>query len=162
MKTFILAVACIACTGISRAQLKSTPYCPPFNIDILDGNVNKLYAQSPYGDVKNRLPCFTDAIDELQGSGCGGVFFKDKGVYFYTYRNYIEIRDNYTGTMTFPLMGADRGSLFKWIGLPKVKDNAWEVYQMRYGILVVYFTDGGKINRLILSNKSAETLRLCE
>ena len=64
--------------------------------------------------------------------------------------------------MTVPLMGAHRNSLFKWLGLPRVKDVSWEAYQMKYGSLVVFVNAEGKVNRIIISSKSPETLRLCE
>lgn len=160
--TLAIALAVILMPAICSAQLRSTPYCPPFNVDVLDGTVARLFPQSPHGDIKNRLPCFTDEKDELSEWGCGGVFFKDRGVSFHTYRDYIEIRENFNGTMTIPLMKAERNSLFKWLGLPKVRDAGWESYQMRYGCLVLFFDQSNKVNRVIISSKSAETLRLCE
>ena len=162
MKTAFLLFATMLVTKISTAQLKSTPTCSPLAVDILDGNVNKLYPESPYGDIKNKLPCFTESIDEPSATGCAGVFFKDKGISFYTYRDYIEITEGFKGTLSLPLLGAERNSLYKWLGLPKMKDNAWEAYQVRHGILVVYFDNNGKINKLQISSKTAETLRLCE
>jgi len=162
LKTFMLIVACTVISHLTQAQLKSTPFCPPFSVDILDGNVNKLYAESPWGDIKFRLPCFTEAIPEPSTNGCAGIFFKDRGVSFYTYRDYIEITDKFNGTMSLPIMGADHNSVFKWLGSPKMKDNSWDAYQMRYGVLVVYFDSTGKINKIQISSKSVETLRLCD
>lgn len=145
-----------------NAQLKSSNICPAFIVDIMDGSVNKLYPESPYDEIKTKLPCFNESIDEPSATGCAGVFYKDKGIHFYTYRDYIEINESFKGSLSIPLMGADRGSLFKWFGLPRAKDNAWEAYQVRHGILVVYFNDAGKINKLQISSRTAETLRLCE
>jgi len=160
--TATLTLVFALCAGSASAQLRSTPYCPPFHIDVLDGTISKLFPQSPHGDIKNRLPCFTEATDELSSWGCGGVFYKDKGVYFYTYRDFVEIRDNFNGSMTVPLMGSTRNSLFKWLGNPRVKDFSWESYQMKYGSLVLFFDASNKVNRIIISSKSPETLRLCE
>lgn len=158
----LLAIAMSFIFTTTKAQLRSTPFCPPFNINVLDGTVSGLYPQSPHGDIKNRLPCFTEATDELSEWGCGGVFFKDRGIYFHTYRDYIEIRQDFKGTMTLPIMNAQRSSLFRWLGLPKVKDVNWEAYQMKYGTLVVFLSQEGTVNRIIISSKSPETLRLCE
>ena len=157
-----MAFAIIFSSKLLHAQLRATPYCPPFNVDVLDGTVSNIHPQSPYSDIKNRLPCFTDEADELSSSGCGGVFYKDKGVYFYTYRDYIDIKANFTGTMSIPLMTTDRKSLFKWLGNPAIRDINWEAYQMRYGCLVVFFDTNGKVNRVVISSRSTETLRLCE
>jgi hypothetical protein len=164
MKTPLLTFAFLALNQVSWAQLKATPVCPAFTVDVLDGNVNKLYPESSTFDIKSRLPCFSDVIEEnpVPASGCSGVFFKDKGINFYTYRDYIEITESFKGNLSVPLLGAERSQLFKWFGLPKQKDIGWEVYQVRHGTLIVYYDDSGKVNKLQISSKSAETLRLCE
>ncbi|MBC7535613.1 MAG: hypothetical protein H7258_07975 [Ferruginibacter sp.] len=162
MRTSFFMLACIAISQLAHAQLKTTSTCPPINVDFLDGSVNKMYPESPWGEIQMRLPCFTEAIAEPSASGCAGVFYKDKGINFYTYRDYIEINENFKGTMSLPLMGADHNSLSKWFGIPQTRDMAWESYQMRHGVLVTFFNSTGKIYKIILSNKSAATLRLCD
>lgn len=161
-KTNLMAIAIFFSFGPLSAQLKSTPHCPPFNVDILEGSVSRMYPQSPFGEIVNRLPCYTEAVDELSSSGCGGVYFKDKGVYFHTYRDYIEIKENFNGTMSLPLMGVNRNMLFKWLGLPASKDFKWESYKMRYGSLVLFFDNAGKVNSIVITSKNAESLRMCE
>ena len=59
-------------------------------------------------------------------------------------------------------MGASRGSVFKWLGNPIIKDVTWDAYQTKYGILILYFTKAGKINKIQLSNKGVESIKLCE
>jgi hypothetical protein len=162
MKKTFFVMACLATSHFAMAQLQTTPYCPAISVDVLDGSVNKLYPESPYQEIKNKLPCFSQAIDEPSTTGCAGVFFKDKGIDFYTYRDYIEITEAFKGKMSLPILGAQRNSLFKWLGLPKVKDNSWEAYQMQHGMIVVYFDAGGKVNKMLISSKSPETLRVCE
>lgn len=162
MKICFMAFAILFTCNISKAQLRSTPYCPAFHIDILDGTVSKMFPQSPFGDIVNRLPCYTEAVDELNTGGCGGVYFKDKGVFFHTYRDYIEIKENYIGTISMPLMGSDRTLLFKWLGIPAKKDIRWESYQMRYGSLILFFNEAGKVKSIIITSKNAESLNLCD
>src|SRR6476620_11015657 len=106
MRKILLALACILPFSALHAQLRVTPVCSTFNVDVVDGSINNMYPESPMGDIKNRMPCFTQAIDEPSATGCAGVFYKDKGISFYTYREYIEITENFKGTMTLPLMGA--------------------------------------------------------
>lgn len=161
MKVHFLAALMLLGFSKSQAQLKATPVCPTFSIDILDGSVNKLYPKMGLGEIKAKFPCYTSIVEVPSDSACAGIFFKDKGLFFYTDRNYIEANENYKGTMTPPLMGADRKSLFSTLGNPRIKDAGWEAYQMQYGILVLYFTPAGKINKVQISNKSAETLKLC-
>jgi hypothetical protein len=161
MKKYLLLPLAIVIFNGLQAQLKISPVCPGISIDILDGSVNNLYPESSLEDIKAKLPCFNDAVAE-PGAGCAGVFLREKGINFYTYRDYIEINKDFKGNMSIPLMGADRSSLFKYFGGPQARDNAWEVYKVRHGILVVYFDDAGKINKMQISSKSAETFKLCE
>ena len=162
MRTTVLILAFICVSQLSQAQLKASTTCPPFTVDLLEGSVNGLYPESALAEIMIKLPCFSEAIMEPSQTGCAGAFYRDKGIYFYTYRDYIEINNKFTGTMSFPLMGAERNSLFKWLGNPQTKDAAWDAYQMRHGILVVFFDGTGKINKLILTSKGVATLRVCD
>ncbi len=161
MKALITVIACVVCIK-AQAQLKATPACPPFAVDVLEGSISqKLTLRSTAGEVIKAFPCYTDSVSGTEGS-CAGVFYKDKGISFFTERSYIEITDKFKGTLTPALLGADRGSLFRQLGNPAIKDAGWDAFQTQYGILVVYYNASGKINKLQLSSKSAETLKLCE
>jgi len=163
MKALISCVMLLLAAVIVNAQLKTTPVCPSFIVDILDGKVNGVEPDFTPGRIKQTLPCFTSEETENSTSACGGgVFYKDKDLYFYTGRDYVEIREKFKGKLSIPLMGANRNSLFKWLGLPKIKDVNWDAFQTQYGILVLYYNKANKINRIIFSKKSAETLTLCQ
>lgn len=162
MKTSFLLLACLVITQLCTAQLKTSTSCPPITVDIMDGSVNKMRPESPWAEIYAKLPCFTEAIEEPAATGCAGVFLRDKGINFYTYRDYIEITDKFTGTMTPSLLGTDHNMLLKTLGLPQQRDLAWDAYQMRYGVMVVFFGSDGKINRIILSSKNVNTLRPCD
>jgi hypothetical protein len=162
MKTLLALLALFFASTLS-AQLKITPVCPAFSVDILDGTVNGVEADFTQGRVKKLLPCFTSEEPETNTSKCGGgVFYKDKDIYFYTGRDYVEIKDKFKGKLSIPLMGASRTGLFKWLGNAKIKDVNWDAYQTAYGTLVLYFNKANKINRIIFSKKTPETLTLCE
>jgi hypothetical protein len=162
MKNLILIAACL--TGITiQAQLKTTPICPPFSVDILGGRVNELLSTSTIGQIKEKFPCFTSAEDESATAKCGGgVFYKDKDIYFYTSRDYIEIGPNFKGKLSVPLMGASRTALFKWLGNPKIKDVTWDAYQTAYGTLITYYNKAGKVNKIQFSVMGTESIKLCE
>lgn len=147
----------------TQAQLKTTPVCPPIAVDILEGTVNEtLFPYSNIFDIEKKLPCFSTATEESNGSGCGGVFFKDKDIYFFTERDYIELGENFKGTLSLPLIGANRNSLFGWLGSPKIKDATWDAFQTKYGILILYYNKAGKINKIQFSTKGVDTIKLCE
>ncbi|MGQ0739749.1 MAG: hypothetical protein ACT4OJ_11860 [Bacteroidota bacterium] len=163
MKTAIISFAvCISFCPLN-AQLKTTPVCPAFNVDILAGRINDLKPNSTGGQIKKAFPCFTSAEDEGTETKCGSnVFYKDKDIYFYTGRDYVEIGEKFKGKLSLPLMGAARNGLFKWLGHPKIKDVNWDAFQTAYGTLVLYYNKAGKINKLQFSTLSSETLTLCE
>lgn len=164
MKTMIVLVsALLLCTG-GQAQLKTTVQCPDFNIDILSGTVNKiLLPNSTVGQIKFNIPCFTSFEEDSTMSGCGGnVMYKDRDVYFYTGRDYIEIGPGYKGTLSIPLMGASRNDLFKWLGAPQIKDVSWDAFQTQYGILILYYNKAEKIDKIQFSTQTAQTIRLCD
>jgi hypothetical protein len=163
IKKISLLFTGILCMTAVGAQLKTTPVCPTIMVDILDGKVNELYANSTPGEIKGKLPCFSGTEEEVPGSPCGGgVFFKDNDIYFYTGRDYVEIREKFKGKLSLPLLGASRTSLFKWLGHPKIKDLSRDAFQMAYGTLVLYYNKAGKVNKLQFSTVSTEALNLCE
>lgn len=164
MKTIIVCLFSLVISSIASAQLKTTPKCPDIDIDILDGIVNKVILPgSTVGQIKLNLPCFTSFEEEGTSAKCGaGVFYKDKDVYFYTTRDYIEVGPAFKGKMSIPLMGAPRNGLFKWLGTPQIKDVNWDAFQTSYGILILYYNNESKINKIQFSNQSASTIHLCD
>ncbi|MEP6594421.1 MAG: hypothetical protein ABJA71_00680 [Ginsengibacter sp.] len=164
IKTLIVSLFCLFSSAVATAQLKTTPKCPDIVIDILDGVVNKtLLPTSTVGQIKLNLPCFTSFEEEGTSAKCGGgVFYKDKDVYFYTTRNYVEIGPAFKGTLTIPLLGAARDGLFKWLGNPSIKDVKWDAFQTSYGILILYYNAAAKVNKIQFSTKSASSIKLCE
>lgn len=163
MKIILIMFAGVFSIHLSFAQLKVTPTCPTFIVDVLEGTVNEsLFTYSGMAEIEKKFPCFSSAKEETNGSTCGGVFYKDKDISFYTERDYIEVGEHFKGKLSIPLMGASRNSLFSQLGNPKVKDVSWDAYQTKYGILILYYNKAGKINKLQFSNRGAESIKLCE
>jgi hypothetical protein len=163
MKNLLLIPAFLVVSTCMFAQLKTTTVCPTIVVDILDGKVNGVDPEFTPDQIKQKLPCFTAIEPENGDSKCGGtITYKDKDMYFHTGRDYVEIKEKFKGKLTIPLMGAGRNALFKWLGHPKIKEQSWDAYQTQYGTLVLYYNKANKINRIIFSKKSTETLTLCE
>jgi hypothetical protein len=161
MKKFCVSVAGLLLALSAFPQLKTTTLCPPFVVDILEGKVNELYPNSTVGEVKAKLPCFTSVQESTAACGTA-VFYNDKDIYFYIGRNYIEIREKFRGRLSIPLMGANRNGLFKWLGLPKIKDVSWDAFQTAYGTLILYYSKAGKVNKIQFSTKTTDSINLCE
>lgn len=156
-------IACFFLVQSARAQLKKSTPCPVFTVDVLYGKINEgLNPQSTIGEIQKNFPCFTDLQDQASPGKCAGIFYKDKDIYFYTERDYIEIGPGFKGKLSLPLMGANRKSLFKTLGNPIMKDVSWDAFRLRYGTLVLHYNKAGKVNKLQISSKGTETLKLCD
>lgn len=163
MKLLLFITAGLFLTQTSLAQLKKTAACPTFSIDLLSGRLNDgLNPASGIGEIKNSFPCYTHLAEQPSGNKCAGIFYTDKDIYFYTDRDYIEIGPNYKGKLSVPLMGASRKNLFSILGYPKIKDTNWDAFQTEYGTLVLYYNKAAKINKIQVSTKSTESIKLCE
>lgn len=147
----------------AQSQLVAKPKCGVFEVDILDGKVNGLKPNARFDDIKAKLPCLTASEAEGTTAKCGAsIFYKDRDIYFYTDRDYIEIREKFQGKLSLPLMGASRNGLFKMLGNPKLKDENWDAFEMAYGLMVLHYNKAGKVNLIQMTTKSTETLSLCE
>jgi hypothetical protein len=147
----------------AKSQLVAKPVCGVFTVDILDGKVNGLKADARYTEIKEKLPCFTSSLPDADSSKCGGsIFYADRDIYFFTGRDYIEIREKFKGKLSIPVMGAKRNSLFSVLGNPKLKDENWDAFQTQYGCLVLHYNKLGKVNLIQFSTKGTEALSLCD
>ncbi len=164
MKTIIAFLFSMMLCSVASAQLKTTTKCPEFDIDILDGVINKtILATSTVGQIKLNLPCFTSFEEEGTLAKCGaGVAYKDKDIYFYTTRDYVEIGPAFKGKLSLPLIGASRDGLFKWLGSPQIREAGWDAFKTAYGILILYYDNAAKVNKIQYSTQSANSIHLCE
>lgn len=164
MKKILLFILFASCMNYAGAQLVPTAKCDDFYVDILDGKVNGVRPDFTMGQIKTKLPCFTSSDSSGSSSSkCGGtVFFANRGVYFYTDRDYIEIKEPFKGKLSLPILGADRKILFKWLGNPALKDDAWDAFETKYGILVLHYNKSNKVSLIQMTTKSTSTLNLCQ
>jgi hypothetical protein len=148
------------------AQLKAKAKCPDLYVDILNGTVNDIKPNYTPNEIKEKFPCFTSAEDEGESVKCGGgIYFKDKDIYFYTKRDYVEVGPKFQGKTSILLLGTKRGSLFRSLGNPKIKDDLWEAFEMQYGTLVLHYDvagPAGKVKYFQFSTLGSELLNLCE
>jgi len=161
MKNFVLFILSAGFLINANAQLKTTPKCDAFVVDILDGKVNSVHAGFTKGQIETNLPCFTG--EDPETSKCGGViYYKNQDIKFYTGRDYVEIGPNFKGKLSLPLMGGKRGSFYKYLGLPKLKDTNWDAYETQYGCLILYYNAQSKVRMIRFSSKTTDEINLCE
>lgn len=163
MKKMLFVLIAVFSSYVLFAQLKTTTVCPQIAVDLLDGKVNGLNISSTIGQIKAVLPCPTSTVAENDSAKCGGgIFYKDKDLYFYTARNYVEIGPAFKGKLSVPLMGAARTGLFKTLGHPKIKDVSWDAFTTNYGIMILYYNKAGKVNKIQISSENDQTINLCQ
>jgi hypothetical protein len=165
-KQTLLVTLFMSFLSVSMAQLKAKVKCPDLYVDILNGTVNDIKPSYTPNEIKEKFPCFTSAEEEGESVKCGGgIYFKDKDLYFYTRRDYVEVGPKFLGKTSFPLLGTKRNSLFKTLGNPKIKDDLWEAFDMQYGTLVLHYDiagPAGKVKFFQFSTLGTDQLNLCE
>ena len=161
MKTIFLALLLLVVFLPAKAQLKTKPVCPDFVVDVLDGKINGVHPDFTTAQIKTKLPCFTN--EEPATSKCGGaIYYKDRDVVFFTGREYVEIGPKFKGKLSLPLMGGKRGSFFKVLGNPTMKDPGWDAFETQYGCLILYYNSASKVRMIRFSTKTTEDINLCE
>ena len=152
--------------SVGMGQLKAKVKCPDIYVDVLNGTVNDIKPSYTQLEIKDKFPCFTSAEEETPEAKCGGgIFFKDKDLYFYTKRKYIEVGPKFLGKTSIPILGTKRNSLFSKLGNPKIKDDLWDAYEMQYGTLVLHYDAAGaagKVKFFQFSTLGTDGLNLCE
>ena len=152
--------------SVGMGQLKAKVKCPDFYVDVLNGNVNGIKPNHTPNEIKEKFPCFTSSEEESSSAKCGGgIYFKDKDIFFYTKRDYIEVGPKFAGKTSIPILGTKRNSLFSKLGNPKVKDDLWDAYEMQYGTLVLHYDvagPAGKVKFFQFSTLDTDNLSLCD
>ena len=160
-RNILLSLLLISMMPLAQAQLKAKAACGPFSVDVLNGTVDNVKPNFTHDEIKLKYPCFTS--EEQKDSKCGtALFFKDRDIYFYTERQYIEIGPSFKGKMSLPILNASRGSLFKWLGNPTIKDSNWDAFQTQYGTLVLHYNSANKVKLIQFSTKGTDELSLCQ
>lgn len=161
MKNSILALFLMSLLLPAYSQLKVKATCDAFVVDVLDGKVNGVHPDFTPAQIKSKLPCFTG--EDPESSKCGAViYYKDRDLKFYTGRKYVEIGPNFKGKFTVPLMGGKRGSFFKSLGVPKLKDTDWDAFETQYGCLILYYNTASKVKMIRFSSLTTDEINLCE
>jgi hypothetical protein len=163
MKHWILSLLLAGAVISAKAQLVVADKCGAITVDILDGKINGMRPNRAFEEFREKFPCYTSAVTSKDSSACGeALYFKDKDFTIFTERDYVEIGPGFKGKLSIPLLGAKKGSLFNYLGNPKLKDANWEAYQTNYGILILYYSNASMINKVQFSTMTAETISLCK
>ena len=106
-------------------------------VDIENGTINGLKPAATMAEIKKALPFFTDETAENQGINCdGGVFYMNNDVYFYTARDYVDIRAEFKGKLSKDILNKNIQEVTKLLGTP---DHQIKPAGDDESIMVVYF-----------------------
>jgi hypothetical protein len=161
MKNILIVLLLPAVFLSANAQLKTKSVCSDFAVDVLGGKINGVHPDFTTAQIKTKLPCFTN--EEPTTSKCGGaIYYKDRDVVFFTGKEYVEIGPKFKGKLSLPLMGGKRGTFFKLLGNPKLKDPNWDAFETQYGCLILYYNSASKVRMIRFSTKTTDEINLCE
>ncbi|MCA9673383.1 MAG: hypothetical protein KC503_47670 [Myxococcales bacterium] len=148
------------------------PPCPALRFDPTAGKLNGLDSKADRAAIKRALPCFTGEtpdgkkIGGIEANCGGGVFFTRDHFYFYTGRDYIEVRTGFKGKVGGDLLGASRKTVEGEVGTPnrveKVAPRTIALYAMTYGTLAVTYDQDGKAIALAAHSTPAQDIKLCK
>ncbi len=143
---------------------KSKP-CKAIIANLTSGTVNGVKPAATMAEVKKKLPCFTGDTEEGGAFNCGGgVFYLNNDIYFYTGRDYIEIRSNFKGKTTPSVLGVYRDELKSKLGEPDVVLEGGRVwlYKRPFGTLRINFNADDLCIEIGLHSVPPAEVQLCE
>ncbi len=112
------------------------PGCDNLIVNIEKGTINGISPDASMDKIKKQFPCFTGETTEGQIFNYGGgVFFLDHDFYFYTYHDYLEIRGEFKGKLSIPLIGKNINAISQVSGKPDKIIGAMYLYEQKYGVL---------------------------
>ena len=139
--------------------------CKKIQANLISGTVNGVKPTALMEAVKKKLPCFTGESEENDFANCGGgVFYLNDDIYFYTGRDYIEIREKFTGKTEPSLLGTYRDEVKSILGVADKEIDGGRVliYKKTYGALRVVFNMDDKCVEIGIHAVAPADVQLCE
>lgn len=139
--------------------------CKKIQVNLTSGTVNGVKPTALMDVVKKKLPCYTGESEEGEVFNCGGgVFYLNDDIYFYTGRDYIEIREKFTGKTEPSLLGTYRDEVKSILGVPdkEIDGGRILIYKKAYGALRVVFNMDDKCVEIGIHAVAPADVKLCE
>lgn len=157
----------------ANIPLKKTKFSikkSPIFLDLEKGTLDGMKPTASQREVKEKFPNFTGDTEDGSRFNCGGgVFFLDDDFYFYTGRDYIEVRKNFTGEISTNVLGKTKEEVEHILGKPKQKitnptnqqdASNYFFYKKNYGTLAIGF-EGDICEDIFVSAKKANDIKIC-
>jgi len=140
--------------------------CDSFYFDLKDGTLNGVAPTLPDVEIREWLPCYSSFTPYGSDSNCSGaVFYGNYDFYYYTSRDFIEVRSRYKGRINPPIMGKTSKEVLTLLdSLPIKKVNIdsspTNLFTTKYGCIQVDYTNG-KVTSVSAHYNECETLDNC-
>lgn len=137
--------------------------CDNLFFDPKKGTMSGILPTASMQEIMQQLPCYTGSTEEGGTFNCGGgVFFLDHDFFFYSHRDYIEVRSGFDKTdVAYNLLGNTRKYVENTFGKPDKKfDSNTYLYKMEYGTLRIEFTNN-LVKEIGAHGKYIDDVELC-
>lgn len=161
MKHYV--VIFILCTVSFMTVQAQQPKCngKDLIVSLSKGTLNKVKPTETQAKVKAKLPCFTGETEDGAGFNYnGGIFYLKHDFFFYTFYDFIEIRNEFKGKFDkFNPLGASSETIIKELGTPTVKEEFYWLYKQKYGTLRLDIDEEGNCFELAIHAKSVDEVK---
>ena len=106
-------------------------------VDLERGLVNGIAPTMKLDSIKKLMPYYSGETEENPDYNCGGgVFYQNNDVFFYTGRDYVEIRTEFNGKLSHDILNRNIEEVMRQLGKP---DDQIKPKGDDESIMVVYF-----------------------
>lgn len=145
-------------------------------LDLKNGSMSGIKPNASFEEIKSSLTCFTGESEEGVDHNCGGgIYYLNHGFYFYSHRDYVEVRTDYTGGISQDLLEKTKDEILDMFGkpdrIPKYQNNpdlSWYqpnvhyLYNRQYGALRITFEPENMTCTIIaVHSKTPEEIEIC-
>lgn len=116
--------------------------CDNLILDLREGKLNGSPPIISQNEVKRMFPCYTGETEEVSKfNHGGGVFSQRFDFYFYTYKDFIEVRSDFDGEVLPSVFDTSREDIESRFGEPQYSLQDSEFYATDYGCLRLTIKD---------------------
>lgn len=141
--------------------------CDNLHVDLDKGRINGVKPTAQMNQVKKKLPCSTGETSESEGYNCGGgVFYLNHDFYCYTGQDYIEVRRDFKGKVSKPVLNKTDSEIEALLGKPDMIVTGYHpgdnwFYRKPYGTLRITFDEYGVSRKFGMHAVAPEKVELC-
>ena len=146
-------------------------------VDLKKGQLNGFSPSASMDAIKERFPCFTGESEEGMNGNCGGgVFYLKHDFFFYSHRDYLEVRSDFKGKMSLDVFGKSMAEIEAMLGKPKLipiyeddgndqfqyTPDIHHLYKRKYGTLrITYDSSSKRVSQIGIHYQKVKEVEIC-